>query len=173
MIFQRQTSKLLFQQQGLFTRKMLIAIHGATHCHTHIVHILFLQHLFNSRNWTFRVRYASLPLMKGIFIYLHTNYSHIINIWYVGFIKCYDMLSLGLPINNHLSQRPFPIGHDTIVKQYKMQSPTWSSPSQSSIIASCGHMQPFDLLQWTPHHCLQDHIQLLAIRTYIFLIYSN
>jgi hypothetical protein len=33
--------------------------------------------------------------MKGTFLFLYTNYSHIINIWYVGFIlpSCYGMFS--------------------------------------------------------------------------------
>jgi len=37
------------------------------------------------------------------FFFLYTNCSHI-NIWYVGFIKCYEMFYKGVPIKNCLSQ---------------------------------------------------------------------
>ncbi len=81
----------------------------------------------------------------------------------------------GVPIKNCWASGHFQmvIIVDTIIGQYKMQIPTWSSPSQSSRTTSYELHATTQPLQGKPQHCLQDHIQLLATQTNVFPLYLN
>ncbi len=71
------------------------------------------------------------------FFFIHTNYSHIINIWYVGFIKCYETFSNRVPIKNVLNQQPFPNGHHCWHNRKTIQDEKPNMVFPKSIIKNC------------------------------------
>ncbi len=125
----------------------------------------------------FRMSYILLPLLKSILFLPHTNFSLLISHWYVAFIVKYEKLSKGAPIQNIWANDHFQIiiTIETSLKQYKILTPTWSSPSLLLITASLGSQAITGLLAMntlaslershsTPH---QEHLPFDGMREFL------
>jgi hypothetical protein len=124
-----------------FTKKVLTTIHCTRYWCTHTTHELHWQHLLNSPTSSSSSIWVSLNVMK---CFLRGYPSKIV--W----------------TNDHFQ---IVIIIDIVPGQYKIKSPTWSSPSWSSRIAS-----------YEPHATAQTFIMKtpsLSIRLHLALCHSN
>ncbi len=154
---------------------MFTTIDGATCCCPLIVHRLLWQHFLNSKNETFKINYASLLFMKGIYFFftLITLTSSTSSMWVsLNAMRCFLR---GYPsrivwTNNHFQMV---ITTDIIAGKYKMQSPTWSSPSWSSKISSCGsHATTWPFVMNTPPLFTKSHSIPHHLDQHVFVIFE-
>jgi hypothetical protein len=135
-----------------FTRKVLTTIHYTIYWCTHITHELHWQQLLNSPTSSPSGIWVSLNVMKCSF----RGYPSRI-VW----------------TNNHFQ---IVIIIDIVPGQYKIQSPTWSSPSWSSRIASYEpHATAQTFTMKTPSlstklHSAPCHSNLCLLTTFEFLL---
>jgi hypothetical protein len=144
--------KTLISITRSFTRKVLTTIHCTIYWCTHTMHELHWQHLINSPTLSSFGIWVSLNVMKCS---LRGYPSKIVR------------------TNNHFQ---IVIIIDIVPRQYKIQSPTWSSPSWSSRIASYEpHVTAQTFTMKTPSlftrlHLAPCHSNLCLLTTFEFFL---